>query len=60
MGKKMLRHAREIFNLTGKIAIVTGGSRDLGKEIACWLGQGRSKGCHYSVGDMTLQRVLTK
>ena len=39
----MLRHASEIFKLTGKTAIVTGGSRGLGKEIAMGLGEAGAK-----------------
>ncbi len=29
----------ELFNLTGRVAIVTGGSRGLGKEMAVGLGE---------------------
>lgn len=36
-------HARELFNLGGKVAIVTGGSRGLGKEIAIGLGEAGAK-----------------
>ncbi|MBE0480995.1 MAG: glucose 1-dehydrogenase [Dehalococcoidia bacterium] len=32
-------HTRDLFNLTGKTALVTGGSRGLGKEIAIALGE---------------------
>ena len=41
--EKMSRHVCEIFKLTGKIAIVTGGSRGIGEEIATGLGQAGAK-----------------
>ena len=36
-------HVRELFDLTDKVAIVTGGSRGLGKEIATGLGEAGAK-----------------
>lgn len=36
-------HIHELFNLTGKVAVVTGGSRGLGKEIAIGLGEAGAK-----------------
>jgi len=39
----MLRHVSELFKLAGKTAIVTGGSRGIGKEIAIGLGEAGAK-----------------
>jgi gluconate 5-dehydrogenase len=38
-----MMHIRELFDLTDKVAIVTGGSRGLGKEIALGLGEAGAK-----------------
>lgn len=38
-----MRHVSELFNLAGKIAIVTGGSRGIGREIAIGLGEAGAK-----------------
>lgn len=39
----MSKHIRELFDLTGKTAIITGGSRGLGKEMAEALGEAGAK-----------------
>ena len=39
-------HVRELFDLTGKVAIVTGGSRGLGLEFARRLG---AAGAHVAI-----------
>jgi len=36
-------HIRDLFDMTGKVAIVTGGSRGLGKEMAIGLGEAGAK-----------------
>src|SRR3954465_8112071 len=33
-GRKMTAHVKELFDLSGRVAIVTGGSRGLGAEFA--------------------------
>jgi gluconate 5-dehydrogenase len=43
VGRRCSVHVGELFNLSGKIAIVTGGSRGIGEEIAIGLGEAGAK-----------------
>jgi gluconate 5-dehydrogenase len=43
MGNSGSKHIQELFDLTGRVAFVTGASRGLGKEIAIGLGEAGAK-----------------
>ncbi len=44
----------QLFDLTGKIALVTGGARDLGYDAACILG---AAGCHLAITSRTAENA---